>query len=232
MNRKLVFWTALNSYQSPKLLRDKPPDTVHPVLTMEWTERRIGLFNRFTLPSILNQRYEDFLFIVLLDPKLKHLTKPLLPSRPDNRVIYCYRDKATLARVREHDEITFALIDGDDMYGRDAGLLMMACQDEWMYFRRGYALDVLSNQLFGYDTIGTGPFWAQRIDPKRIRGFDREKRHPAHPNVILQNPTQLEDGNFCVLIHDVNTSSRMGMKYVQDQVTGDQDRRLRQEYGI
>jgi len=35
MNRKLVFWTAFNSYQSEKWLRDKPKGTIHPVKTMD-----------------------------------------------------------------------------------------------------------------------------------------------------------------------------------------------------
>ena len=231
MNRKLVFWTALNSYQSPKLLRHKPPGTTHPAQTAEWTERRVDLFKRFTLPSILNQRYEDFLYIVLLNPDLKHLTKPLLPSHPDERVIYCYKDRPVLDRLREYDSITLALIDGDDMYSRDAGTLLISCLAEWMYFRLGYAYDVFGDELWIYDTIGTGPFFARRIDPKKMTSFDREKRHPTHVDVINRCPAELPEGNFCVVLHDRNTSSHPQMRHIRKSRPVDKNI-LSKEFGL
>jgi len=214
MRRKLVFWTAFNSYQSEKLLRYLPANATHPVQTAEWTRRRVQLFKEYNLKSILNQNYEDFLYVVLLDFNLKHITKPLLPPHPDKRVIYCYRDKPVLARLKEYDEIVFALIDNDDMYSDKAGELMMGCPAEWMYFKRGYALDIQSQQLWGYDTVGSGPFFAHRMDPKTMIKFDRDKRHPTHKAVINKNPERLEDGNFCVLLHESNTSSNVNMHYV------------------
>ena len=215
MNQKLVFWTALNSYQSFKLLRDKPLSTTHPVQTEEWTARRIELFRRFTLPSILNQRYEDWLFVVLLDPALRHLTDPfLVPRHPDDRVIYCYEDGPALERLRQYDQVVMTLIDGDDMYSEDAGQMIMDCPDEWMYFRLGYALDVPTGRLWAYDTIGTGPFWARRIDPKTISRLDRDKRHPTHKAIINHGPTELPADQFCVTLHDINTSSHAQMRYV------------------
>ena len=195
MKRKLVFWTAFNSYQSSKLMRDLPPGSIHPVKTEAWTKRRADLFKKYTLKSILNQTYEDFLFIVLLDPELKHLAKPRLP-REDERVIYCYRDKATLKRLQEYDEIVFALIDNDDMYSRRAGEIMMQGEAEWMYFKHGYALEADNNRLWSYDTIGSGPFFAHRMNPKSLARFDRDKRHPTHKAVINRSPEQLPDNNF------------------------------------
>lgn len=231
MKRKLVFWTAFNSYQSSKLMRNLPAGSIHPVKTEAWTRKRADLFNKYTLKSILNQTHEDFFYIVLLDPELKHLTEPLLPQ-DDERVIYCYEDGPTLEKIQEYDEIVEVLIDADDMYSPDAGAVIMDCLDQWMYFKHGYAYDAVLNRLYGYDTIGTGPFWAQRIDPKNIRGFDREKRHPAHPNVIHQNPTELAAGHFCVALHDINTSSRIGMRYVQDLPPGANEGTIRQEFGL
>lgn len=214
MISKLVFWTAFNSYQSPKLLRGKRPGTIHPVRTEAWTRRRIELFTRFNLPSILNQSHEDFLYVVLLDPRLRRLTEPTLPAHMDSRVIYCYDDGPTLAWLREYDELVLALIDSDDMYARTAGAAMMACPSEWMYFRHGYALDVKHGQLFNYDTIKTGPFFARRINPRKLPRFDRDKRNPTHVAVAKLKPTQLLAGQFCVSLHDVNTSSTLRMRYV------------------
>ena len=213
MKRKLVFWTAFNSYQSSKLLRGKPEGTPHPVTTLAWTKRRIELFKRYNLPSILNQAHDDFLYIVLLDPNLRWLTEPLLPP-VDGRIVYCYEDEAVVAAIGEYDEIVLALIDSDDMYSRRAGELMMACPAEWMYFKRGYAYEENRGRLWAYDTIHIGPFFARRMDPRIIDRFDRDKRHPTHKAVIGMKPARLADRNFCVLLHEMNTSSHLAMRYV------------------
>ncbi|MCK9598409.1 MAG: hypothetical protein WC583_02775 [Candidatus Omnitrophota bacterium] len=214
MNSKLVFWTAFNCYQSSKLLRGKPRGTVHPVTTAAWTRRRVELFTRYNLPSILSQTHEDFLYLVLCDPQLRHLTDPYFTKPFDPRVVFVYEDGPGLALIHQYDEIVQALIDSDDMYSREAGALMMACPEPWMYFRRGYALEERRGRLWEYDTIGSGPFWARKINPKEIRSFDREKRHPTHKAVIDFRPRELPAGRFCVLLHDVNTSSTPHMRYV------------------
>lgn len=229
MKRKLVFWTAFNSYQSSKLLKDKSSNTVHPVQTILWTKKRTMIWRKYTLKSILNQTYEDFLYIVLLDIRLKHITKHILPRIADDRVIYCYKDKPILKRLRKYDEIVFVLIDNDDMYSRRAGELMMGCQAEWMYFKHGYAYEPLENRLWTYDTVGTGPFWARRLDPKTMARFDRDKRHPTHKAVIHQNPERLPGGNFCVLLHGDNTSSTVKMRNIQKRANL---KILKEEFGL
>jgi len=213
VTRKLVFWTALNSYRSEKCLRGKPEGTPHPVTTKEWTERRIELWRKFTLNSLLYQSTADWLYIVLLDPELRHLTDHLLPRR-DPRVVYCYDDGPALAQLRAYDEIVLALIDGDDMYSRHAGQIMMASKAEWMYFKAGYAFELERRRLWRYDTIGSGPFFARRLDPRGLTRFDRDKRHPTHKAVIGLSPEVMPGGHFCVLLHGHNTSSKPEMRYV------------------
>lgn len=230
MKTKLVFWTAFNTYQTSKLLRDKPLGMVHPVQTTEWTARRVELFMRYNLPSILRQTHGDFFYVVLLDPALKHMTDACLPKISDPRVCYCYEDGPTLERLREYDEVVLALIDNDDMYARSAGALMMACPSEWMYFKHGYALDTKRGRFHRYDTIGTGPFFAHRLDPKTMTAFDRDKRHPTHKAVINFKPQELRAGQFCVVLHDRNTSSSVRMRYVLGAVKHAEP--LAREFGI
>lgn len=210
---KLVFWTALNSYRSEKWLRGKPEGTPHPVTTKAWTKKRLAIWQKFTLASILGQAVSGWLYVVLLDPELRHLTEPLLP-RADARVIYAYDDGPALERLKGFDEVVLALIDGDDMYSHAAGQMMLACPAPWMYFRRGYAYEVLARKVWRYDTIGTGPFFAHRLDPKTMTCFDRDKRHPTHKAVAGLHPVELPEGQFCVLLHDANTSSNPTMRYV------------------
>jgi len=230
MSAQLVFWTAFNSYQSEKCLRGLPADSPHPVTTAAWTERRVALWRRFTLPSILAQTVDDWRYVVLLDPALRTLTERLLPEPHDPRVIYCYEDGPALEALREREEIILALIDGDDMYSRRAGESMLACTAPWMYFKRGYALDRTSGGFWHYDTIGTGPFFARRINPRSMTAFDRDKRHPNHKAVIEQNPAVLADGSFCVVLHGANTSSHPAMRYVLRDKPADPEI-LKREFG-
>lgn len=214
MKRKLVFWTAFNSYHSEKLLRGKPPGTIHPAFTKKWNLDRIRLFQKFNLPCILGQTYDDFLYIVLLHPSSKPMIDTLLP-KIDDRVVYAYEDGEALEQIKKYDEIVYALIDSDDMYSCKAGEIMMRPHNsEWMYFKHGYAYQPANKKLWEYDTIGSGPFFAHRFNPKNMNMFDREKRHPTHKAVINLNPQELPPGNFCVLLHNINTSSKVEMRYV------------------
>lgn len=231
MKKKLVFWTAFNSYQSSKWMRGRPPLSPHPVTTLEWTQRRAELFHQLTLPSILNQKHADFLFIILMDPKIREKTELFFHEKHDERVIYCYEDIPIIEKLREYDEVVMACIDGDDMYSKDAGQIMMDCPAEWMYFCRGYALELGCGQLWSYNTLGTGPFWARRVNPAKMKAFDREKRQPAHPNVIQFAPQELPDNHFCVTIHNLNTSSAAGMKYIISQRPDRDNSILKTEFG-
>jgi hypothetical protein len=211
---RLVFWTAFNSYRSEKWLRGKPEGTPHPVTTPEWTAERVRLWQRYTLPSIQAQTVTDWLYIMLLDPELRNVTDPLLPKLDDPRIVYAYEDGPALDMLHNESEIIYALIDGDDMYSAQAGQIMLDCKSEWMYFKHGFALDQRSNTVCRYDTIGSGPFFAHRCDPKTMTVLDRAKRHPTHKAVIGLNPQELPGDNFCVLLHGLNTSSKPEMRYV------------------
>jgi hypothetical protein len=214
MTRKLVFWTAFNSYQSERTMRQCQPNDPHPVTTLAWTERRIEFFRKFNMPSIMGQVHDDFLYMVIMDPSLRAMTERLMP-KVDDRIVYVYDDAEGLAILQRYDEIVYTLIDSDDMYSRHAGeILMWPGNKEWMTFRYGYAFDYLRGRLFHYDTIFNGPFFAHRLDPKTMKFFDREKRHPGHKSVAAYHPQEMPAGHFCVLLHDRNTSSHPGMKHV------------------
>lgn len=208
MKRKLVFWSVFNTWRRPSREKDRrvniSPDGVHETETPQWTIPRMKYFEEFCLKSILNQRYDDFLFFLLLDPKLRHLTDPLLP-KTDERIVYLYDDNIGLDMVKRYDEIVYTMIDSDDMYASEAGeILMHPNRKEWMSFRFGYAYDYFNKNLVGYDSM-SGPFFAHRFNPKEMTFFDRHKQHPRHPEVHkLYRPQQLPKNNFCVLIHDWN----------------------------
>jgi len=230
MTRKLVFWTAFNCFQSERAMRQVQPGDPHPVTTLEWTETRIKYFKRFNLPAILQQTYEDFLYMVIMDPSTRAMTDRLMP-RVDDRIIYVYDDPFGLDILRRFDEVVYALIDSDDMYSIHAGEIMMIPDNaEWMTFRYGYAYDYFRGRLFHYDTIFNGPFFAHRLDPKTMKFFDREKRHPGHKSVARYNPQELPAGNFCVLLHDRNTSSHPGMKHVS-KIRAD-NKILQRDFGL
>lgn len=230
MTRKLVFWTAFNSFRSERTMRQVNPGDPHPVTTLEWTQKRIEYFRKFNLPAILQQTHEDFLYMVIMDPSLRPMTEPLMP-KVDDRVIYVYGDMVGLDILRQYDEIVYALIDSDDMYSIHAGAIMMQPGNaEWMTFRYGYAYDYFRERLYHYDTIFNGPFFAHRLDPKTMKCFDRAKRHPGHKSVAAYHPQELAPGNFCVLLHDKNTSSHPGMRHVSKTMAD--NKILQERFGL
>jgi hypothetical protein len=211
-------------------MRQVPADGPHPVTTLAWTEKRIEYFRKFNLPSILKQTHDDFLYMVIMDPSLRAMTEPIMP-RVDPRIVYVYDDPEGLEILKRFDEVVYALIDSDDMYSIYAGAIMMQPGNaEWMTFRYGYAFDYFRGRLFHYDTIHNGPFFAHRLDPKTMKAFDREKRHPGHKSVAAYHPQELAPGNFCVLLHDRNTSSSPQMKHVS-KIRAD-NKILNEEFGL
>jgi hypothetical protein len=228
MTRKLVFWVCFNTFRSARVAAKAPAGAPHPVTTLAWTERRIELFTKYNLRSILKQTYDDFVYIVLMDPELRAMTEPLMPQI-DDRIIYCYEDAPGLAILREYDEVVLALMGSDDMYSLKAGEVIMNPDNrEWSTMKYGYAYDDKAGQLYHYDTICNGPFFSHRIDPKLIKNFDRTLLHPGHKAVKFFNPQELAPGNFCVLLHDTNTSSHVGMAHVKGQA----DNGILEEFGI
>jgi len=211
MQRGVVFWTAFNSYRSAKLARPGQP---HPVTTAAWTAGRAALFLRFTLPSVMAQDIDAWVFVVLLDAELRALSERYLPPLEDDRIVYCYDDADGIERAARFDEVVLALIDADDLYAPSAARLMLECRAEWMYFRHGYALDIPTRRILRYDTIGTGPFFGRRMAVKELVAFDRDKRHPTHKAVAERHPVMLPPGQFCVTLHGLNTSSNARMRYV------------------
>ena len=222
---KLVFYTCFNARRSQreKFMSEVRRGRPHPVETDAWTEHRANLWKTFTLPSILRQSHDDFIYVVFLDPKLREKTDRYLPKVDDPRVVFSFDGKAVLEAIAEHGEIVAVRIDSDDMYARDAGAIFMACPDPWMYFRHGYIYHAARNDLLHYDTLGTGPFHAHRLTvddftlpEDRDLTFKEIYRTiaPGHSRVVDHHPTQLANGQFCVQLHRQNTSSSMQMRNV------------------
>jgi len=214
MKRKLVFYTAFNTFLSNKLTRRPKSGRPHPATTTEWTKKRLDIWRRFTLKSILNQDYKDFIYVLLLNPKLRLITDPLLPKLEDDRIIYSYEDEPLIRGLQEYDELVMALLDSDDMYSHDAGTLMMNCPGPWMYFKGGYALDMKRWRLYPYNTRGSGPFYAQLLPGNKLTHFNRTKHKPCHEDILKFKSVRLSNGKFCVGIHGRNTSSTMRMPHI------------------
>lgn len=87
------------------------------VRTEGWTKRRLEIFNRFTLPSLLNQDFKDFRIFLFCGHTYRKITDAFEFDDPENRVerIYDYGKYNYLEEI-ETPYVNLTRIDSDDMF--------------------------------------------------------------------------------------------------------------------
>ena len=92
-------------------------DFMRKIRTPHWIKRRIRIFNTFTLPSLLNQDFDDFQIFLFCGRKNKQLHKDI---KKDDRLhlIYDYGKSKYLDEI-ETPYVNVTRIDSDDMFRED-----------------------------------------------------------------------------------------------------------------
>lgn len=106
-------------------------DRANRILSPEWIAKRFKLFNRYTLPSLLNQSFQDFRIFLLCGERNKHITSKL-PWHP--RVeIYHVKGEDRLCRPKRQrpasevkgyrdinsDYLSVTQLGSDDLFHKD-----------------------------------------------------------------------------------------------------------------
>ena len=81
----------------------------------QWVKDRFEFFNRFTLPSLLNQKFKDFRIHVLCGETHKTITKALAWNK---RIKTFYDSGRQYTKTIKADFLAVTRIDSDDMYHR------------------------------------------------------------------------------------------------------------------
>lgn len=179
--------------------------------TEAWTTARLGLWRRFTLPSILRQEHPAFEYWMVCDRSLDHLVRPHLEAIGEPLVRIVYDDAKEQALQQLPDDAGYALVrvDSDDLYHPSAAghFATARAPRQFLQCNRGYAYDLRRSQLRRWNSRSSPFFGAiyreQRGDRDRWRGGNHTK--------IASRATVLPPGLFMVLCHADNTSTRFSM---------------------
>jgi len=207
--------------------------------TNEWIDKRIELFTRYTLKSLLNQTNKNFLHWICFrnrNPKwdeLENCLKSLnynfvfthngqchLDDRAENETLLD-RNIKSLEFLKPYIDgkewVYYTLLDSDDMFLEDAVDLIQQQKPEErksLIFQKGYALNYFTKELADWFCVSP-PFYTI-IYPAKVF-LDPEKKLKYEEGLISHeyaikvfNPTIMPENKYSYLIHDINKSTDWG----------------------
>ena len=198
-------------------------------LPLEWVKKRIELFNKFTLPSLLNQTFQDFRIFLICGNKHKKLTSKFNWNK---RIELCYGKgkSGTITtgpgypkpglKVEEFmsidtDYIAITRLDSDDLLHRDAMAnvrdnVIMSDERRCLMFRKYLVWDMVNRYIKPIYHKRSPPF-ITHIFPKSIyKDYDEFARQHFISHRFAGGETQetieLPANRICVVNHGENIS--------------------------
>ena len=202
-------------------------------LPLEWVKKRIELFNRFTLPGLLNQTFQDFRIFLICGNKHKAYTSKL---KWNKRIELCYGkgQEGTITtdpgypepglKIEEFgkidtDYIAITRLDSDDMFRREVmadvrdGVEMynlMTAERECMIFKKYIVWDTVNWYIFPIHHKPSPPFYIH-IFPKIIyKDYNKfaSQHFVSHRFAVPRNERtkELPADRICVMHHKENIS--------------------------
>lgn len=188
------------------------------ILKKQWIKDRFEFFNRFTLPSLLNQSFQDFRIFVLCGLRNKDLTTQF-PWH--SKLTVCYDlGKKKYEKVNT-DYIAILRLESDDMLHANGMAeirdnLILSGKRECLIFRRNIKWNFRWQFIMPFYQKAS-PFFTH-IFPRRIykdwKAFSRlHFMQHGRAGGRLQSTKELSGHKICVIKHDNNISRiRQGLK--------------------
>lgn len=198
-------------------------------LTKEWVKYRIGIFNKFTLPSLLNQTFQDFRIFLICGNKHKKLTSNFNWNK---RVELCYGKgrSGTITtgpgyppsslKVKEFleidtDYIAITRCDSDDMLHREAMAnvrdnVNLSDKRTCLIFRKYIVWDMVNRFVMPVHHKKSPPF-ITHVFPKSIyKDYDKfASQHFINHRFAggkAKETVELPADRICVVNHEENIS--------------------------
>ncbi len=198
-------------------------------LSLAWVKKRIELFNRFTLPSLLNQTFQDFRIFLICGNKHKTYTSR---QKWNKRVELCYGKgrKGTITqdpgypkpglRIEEYgaintDYIAITRLDSDDMFHHDAMAdvrdnVIMTNERRCLIFKKYLLWDTVNRYVYPIHHKRSPPF-ITHIFPKAIyknysKFADQHFQNHRFAGGKLPETVELPADRVCVINHEENIS--------------------------
>ena len=198
-------------------------------LPLEWVKKRIELFNQFTLPSLLNQTFQDFRIFLICGNKHKAYTSKL---KWNKRIELCYGkgENGTITtdpgypqpglKIEEFgkidtDYIAITRLDSDDMFHRDAMAdvrdnIIITDERRCLIFKKYLLWDTVNRYFYPIHHKRSPPF-ITHIFPKAIyKNYSEfaEQHFLSHrfAGGKLSETVELPADRVCVVNHEGNIS--------------------------
>lgn len=194
-----------------------------------WINYRYDYWCRYTLNSILNQTNPNWEYwLIVTDDTIRILGEDRLSDiTEDKRIKLVHRDNQIVAFKEAQGNYDFYMVlrlDSDDMYRNDVTDEMMSVElfdSEGLYryvqYLEGYVYKPRNKKLKEWwRKHMTPPFFAMIYSSKvwdnKINSSDGELFDGGHEQVRNHKRKLLDDGRFCVGVHDLNMVTTIGKR--------------------
>lgn len=179
------------------------------VRSQHWTKRRLEIFNKLTLPSLLNQDFDDFRILLFCGKRYKSITDNFKFNDPDKRLELIYDCGRNIYRNEiETPYVNIMRIDSDDMFRHDLmdivkNHVKKTNKREAVVFRHVIQWNTI-HQFISDFYIPRSPFTSHTF-PKHIykKWNDLKKQQFMD---YRSCPYEMEAGKVCIVRHQQNVT--------------------------
>ena len=215
--------------------------------TKEWEKRRIAVWKRYTMPSLLRQTYQNFRVILLCDGSKRDEWDNLIETLPQDRNIFGLLGtehwnewrEMLLDNGDEYDRIMFCRLDSDDMYHFTAiNKFVVAVREKdrkgktHIQAMKGYGYDLVSRTVHRWANPSP-PFFCVVVDRRDLEKDLSGSMGIAHHGKLGRRAYRIQDeALFCVTINGTNICNRSSVPWKKERIEGSELDLVRKDYGL
>jgi hypothetical protein len=174
-----------------------------------WTKRRLEIFNKLTLQSLLNQDFDEFDILLFCNPQYRKITDDYKFNDPDGRLELVYdAGRHIYQNEIEAPYINIMRIDSDDMFRHDLMNIIKnnvkkTHKREAVVFRHLIQWNTI-HQFMSDIYIPCSPFTSHTFPKKIYKNWDELKKQQFMDYQSCRN--EMLHGRVCIVRHRQNVT--------------------------
>jgi len=236
------------------------PRTRRCMLNPKWWEKRVKLFNKFTLKSLEQQTFKDFEIWTPVSPYAdrggaQHLLKSarekgfhIFYDVAENKTKFSKPYTEAIKKHKGVDYLVFINLDSDDVYAANAIEKIASYEPEpglVLIFQDGYIYDPRIDRLAEYRMDNSPPpffamFYTKRAlkNERRFLEYEDEwKMDGFHYEMLgAKNHKLIGNGYYSYIVHGSNTSTAWQkpetVRHVGENLEGEEKQKIKKLLGL
>lgn len=216
---------------------------------VEWMEHRLDLFRKYLVPSIKNQTFKDFKWLIFFDPGtpddyMQRVFEVVTPVREVANVylttggdLNSYADRA-VKNLQESKWVATSRVDNDDALHKDfmeriaaqSVVHQLSNPEFHINFDWGYVYDVRTGEL-AVSCQGSNPFITRVSSGDPISIVWGYKHTEAASKASMKRISIPDEPYWIQIIHGKNVSNRMNGKRIEKGMEKVNLKILKREFG-